>query len=316
MPKSFYYGGQAVIEGVMMRGEKGLAVGVRHPNGEVVLSSDPLASIYTGRWRRTPFVRGIIVLIESMVLGIKTLVYSANVALQEEDGKPGEPGFELPTPAIIGLLTLSLSFAVALFFMAPLLLTRLIDPHISSSLVSNLVEGGIRLVVFVAYLKIIGMMPSIRRVFSYHGAEHKTINAYEAGVPLEASEVQRYSTAHTRCGTSFLLAVMIIAILVFSLLGRPPLWIRMLSRVALLPVIAAIGYEAIRLGARFHKNALVAALTAPGLALQALTTRQPADDQVEVAVAALKRVLEMDGKIAAAPAPADYPAVTSTAPNS
>lgn len=315
MPTGFYYGGQAVIEGVMMRGEKGLAVGVRHPNGEVVVSSNPLASIYTGWLRRTPFLRGVVVLIESMVLGMKTLVYSANVALQEEDTEEGEQGFELPTLAVIGMLTLSLAFAVALFFILPLLLTRLTDPHIASSLVSNLVEGGIRLVIFVAYLKVIGMMPSIRRVFSYHGAEHKTINAYEAGVPLEPKHVQHYSTAHTRCGTSFLLAVLVIAILVFSLLGRPPLWIRMLSRVALLPVIAALGYETLRLSARFHKNRVMAALTSPGLALQALTTRQPADDQVEVAVAALKRVLEMDGRMAA-PAASDYPTVTSAAPSS
>ncbi len=314
MPDKFNYGGQAVIEGVMMRGEKWVAVGVRRPNGQVTINSNRLATVYTGWIRRIPMLRGSIVLIETMVLGIKALIHSANASLQEEDDSDGSKT-EIPPLAIFGLLTLSLAFAVGLFFVSPLLLTHLVDPYIASSVVSNVVEGVLRLAIFIAYLKLIGLMPNIRRVFAYHGAEHKAINAYEDGAPLEPDTVRPYSTAHTRCGTGFVLAVLVIAILVFSLLGRPPLWLRLVSRVALLPVIAALGYEAIRLGARYHKNSLVRMLLAPGLALQSLTTRQPRDDQVEVAVATLKHVLEKDGR-AVPPAPADYPSTTSASPSS
>jgi uncharacterized protein YqhQ len=183
---------------------------------------------------------------------------------------------------------------VGLFFIVPLFLTRGLDPHISSSLVSNVVEGSIRLAVFVIYLKVVGLMPDIKRVFAYHGAEHKVINAYEDGASMEVEAVRGYRTAHPRCGTGFLLVVLILAILVFALLGRPPLWLRLVSRVALLPVIAAVGYEAIRFGATHLKNRLVRAFVAPGLALQSMTTREPDDQQLEVALTALRGVMEAD----------------------
>ena len=237
--------------------------------------------------RKTPLIRGIIVLIEAMVLGIRVLLYSANVALEEEDEKI--------SGGMVGVLVIvSLVFAVGVFFMAPLFLTRLLDPYIPSSLVFNLIDGVIRLALFIAYLKLITLVPDIKRVFAYHGAEHKAVNAYEDGVPLEVEAVKKYSTAHVRCGTSFLFAVLIIAIVVFSLIGRPPLLQMVLSRLILIPVIAAIGYEVTHFGARHIKNGLVRAILAPGLWLQTLTTREPDDRQLEVAVTALKQVVEVD----------------------
>jgi len=287
MAKRFYYGGQAVIEGVMMRGRKAMVTAVRRPNGELTLDTQPLAGIYSGWMRRTPLLRGIIVLIEVLVLGIKTLLYSANVSLEEEEA-------EISGWLVWLMLAVSLAVSVALFFMAPLFLTKLLDPYIASSLVFALIEGFIRVVIFIAYLKAITLMPDIKRVFSYHGAEHKTVNAYEAGVPLEVEAVRKHSTANVRCGTSFLFTVLIIAIIVFALVGRPVLWLMVLSRILLIPVIAALGYEVIYFGGRHANNALVRAILAPGLWLQSLTTREPDDAQLEVAVSALGKVVELD----------------------
>jgi len=285
MAKRFYYGGQAVIEGVMMRGQKNMVTVVRRPSGELAVTDQPLAAIYTGRLRKIPFVRGIIVLIEALVLGIKSLLYSANVSLEEEEE-------EISGGLVWVILAISLVLGVALFFIAPLFLTRLLD--INSPIVFNLVDGLIRLVIFIAYLKLVALAPDIKRVFAYHGAEHKAVNAYEDGVPLEIEATRKYSTAHVRCGTSFLFAVLIIAILVFALVGLPSLWLMILSRIILIPVIAALGYEVIYFGARHIKNGLVRAILAPGLLLQTLTTREPDDSQLEVALAALEKVIEVD----------------------
>jgi len=294
MAKRFFYGGQAVIEGVMMRGQKTMVTAVRRPDGELAMNTQSLAAIYTGWMRRIPLIRGIIVLIGAMVLGIKALLYSANMSLEEED--------EISGRWVWLMLIISLIFAVALFLIVPLFLTKSIDPYISSSLVFHLIEGFIRLVVFIAYLKLIALMPDIRRVLAYHGAEHKTINAYENGVPLEVEAVRKYSIAHVRCGTSFLFTVLIIAIVVFALIGRPSLWLMVLSRIVLIPVIAAIGYEVTYFGARHIKNGLVRAALAPGLWLQGLTTREPDDSQIEVALSALKKVVEVEQPEAAAQA--------------
>jgi uncharacterized protein YqhQ len=194
-----------------------------------------------------------------------------------------------------GSVVIAIAFAIGLFFILPLLLTRyLIDPHITSALVSNIIEGILRIGIFIAYLKAITLMPDLKRVFAYHGAEHKVVNAYESGMPLELDYVKNYSTAHTRCGTSFLLAVMVIAIFVFALLGRPPLWISIISRIVLIPVIAAIGYEFVRFGAAHSDNRFVRGLLAPGLMLQTMTTREPDDRQLETAISALKKVVEAD----------------------
>ena len=287
MAQRFYYGGQAVIEGVMMRGQKAMVTAVRQSDGEVVIDTQSLPSISTSRMRRIPLIRGVVALIEAMYLGVKSLLYSANVSMEEE-------GEKLPGGLAWGMVAGSLAFAVAFFFIAPLFLTRLLDPYIQSSIIFHLIEGFIRLGFFIAYLRLITLARDIRRVFAYHGAEHKAVNAYEAGVPLEVEAVRRYSTAHVRCGTSFLFAVLIIAIIVFAIIGRPSVWVMVLSRIALIPLIAALGYEVTYFGARHLKNSLVRALLAPGLWLQGLTTREPDDNQLEVALSALKKVVEID----------------------
>lgn len=286
------------MEGVMMRGQKTIATAVRRPNGELSIQNKPLSSLYTGWMRRAPFIRGIIVLIESMVLGIGSLIYSANVALEEEEEK-------ISGGSVWLIMLLSLVFAVALFFMAPLLITKLFDPYIDSSIVFHLVEGFIRLAMFLIYLSLISLMPDIKKVFAYHGAEHKTINAYEHGEPLEPQAIRKYSTAHARCGTAFLLMVMLIAIIVFSLIGRQDIWIMVLSRILMLPIIASLGYETIQFAARHMNNVFARAMIAPGLWLQKLTTREPDDRQIEVAIAALKSVMESDREVVQAASSAD-----------
>lgn len=288
MAGTFHYGGQAVIEGVMIRGEKNVSLAVRRPDGEITLHAEPLGTIYTGRIREVPLLRGVLTLVETLILGIRSLIYSANVSL-------GEQGQEITPGMIWGMLAFGLAFAVAIFFLLPLLLTSRLDAYISSSILSNAVEGVLRLGLFLLYLKAISLMPDIRRLFAYHGAEHKVVNAYEHGAALEPNAVREYSTSHARCGTAFLLIVFVIAFIVFALLGRPSLWLRILSRIALIPVIAGIGYELMRLGAAHMGNALVRAIYAPSLALQALTTRDPDEGQLEVALHALKSALEADG---------------------
>jgi uncharacterized protein YqhQ len=229
-----------------------------------------------------PFVRGVIVMIESMALGIKSLMYSANVSLEEE-------GEKVSGGMVWLMLVVALGLVVTLFFIVPLLLTRLLN--IESSILFHLVDGLIRVAIFVIYLKLMGLMPDLKRVFAYHGAEHKVVNAYEAGVPLETEAVRTFSTAHVRCGTSFLFAVVIISILVFALVGIRSTWLMVLSRIVLIPVIAAIGYEIIYFAGRHSDNLFARVLSAPGLWLQSLTTRPPDDGQIEVALVALKGVM-------------------------
>ncbi len=289
MAEPFHYGGQAVIEGVMIRGKESMAISVRQPNGKLNIVRQPVGSIYKGRLREMPLVRGIIVLIETLVLGTRALLHSAQVASAEEVGE------KIPAAVLWGTVAASLAFAVALFFMAPLFATRyLIDPYTNSTLLSNVVEGLIRIGIFIAYLKLIGLMPDIKKVFAYHGAEHKVVNAYEAGIPLEVESVKNHSTAHARCGTAFIFIVLIIAIFVFALLGRPTLWISIVSRIVLIPVIAIIAYEIMKLGAAHIDNRIVRILLAPGLMLQAMTTKEPDDSQLEAAISALKEAVEID----------------------
>lgn len=287
MAKPFNYGGQAVIEGVMMRGREHLAIAVRRTNNEITTITKRLPNIFAGSPRQIPLVRGIIMLAETLVLGMQSLIYSADVFTEEEEVK-GKPVLLWSSVAIGFILGLVLFLAI------PLAITWAVDPYIGSDLVSNLVDGVIRLAIVIAYIGSIGLIPNIRRVFSYHGAEHKAINAYEAGVNLEVKEVRRYSTAHPRCGTGFLLIVLVIAIIAFIFMGRPPMYLRFLERLLFLPVIAAASYELMRLGAEHVKNGVVRTLLAPGLALQALTTRQPDDSQLEVSISALKTVIDAD----------------------
>jgi uncharacterized protein YqhQ len=291
----FHYGGQAVLEGVMMRGERNMSVAVRAPNGQIVTHQEALDSrIYTSRWSKLPLARGLIMLWDTLALGFRALSFSANVALEEEK-------VELTGGMMWGSLILSLGFVVAFFFLVPLFLVGLVDRYVTSALLSNLVEGLVRLGLFLGYLIGIGFLPDIRRVFAYHGAEHKTVNAYEAGATLEPASVAQFSTAHTRCGTSFLLVVIVIFFFLTTLMGRPPLLLRLASRVILVPLVAAIAYEWLRFSAAHYDHPLIRALAAPGLALQRLTTREPNPDMVEVAVVALQQVRQADA--AKAPLP-------------
>ncbi len=288
---SFFYGGQAVIEGVMMRGRASYAVAVRCPSGDIVVAVDALPkSLRSDALLKVPFVRGVLMLWEMLVLGLRSLTYSANVGL-------GAEGAKMDGPTLWGTLMVSLAFAVGLFMVFPLLAVSFVDTWVASSLVSNLIEGALRLGILMAYLGLIGLVPDIQRVFGYHGAEHKTINAFEAGDPLTVQAVRRHSLQHPRCGTGFLLVVVAVSIVVFALLGRPDMWLRVSSRVLLVPFIAALAYELIRLGARYYHLRTVRLALAPTMALQRLTTRQPDDGMVEVAIAALKAVLRSEGRV-------------------
>lgn len=286
---NFYYGGQAVIEGVMMRGRHQATVAVRRPTGDVVTYTEELpAGLYRRPLARLPFIRGLIALWEMLILGTRMMLYSARVqALGKLDA-------EIPKRAVVLILAFSLTFAIGLFFVLPLLLTRS-GGLTGSSLAGNAVEGVLRLLIFVGYLGLVGRMGRMRRVFQYHGAEHKTVNAFEHGAELTPESVQRFSTIHVRCGTAFLLWVVVISIFVFALIGRPPLIVGIVARVVLVPLIAACSYELLRLGARFYHVRVVRAIIQPGLWLQRLTTREPSDDQVAVAIAALRPVLRADG---------------------
>ncbi len=293
MPKRFHYGGQAVLEGVMMRGPKKAATAVRKANGEIVSRTDPLNPIYSGRPRKIPFIRGFFALIETVVLGIKALMFSANVAVEEELE-------EEPKPIIIWIpIVFGIVFGIVLFVLLPMFITHYgVDEVVDEAWLSNLADGLIRVLILIAYMAAMSLIPDIRRVFAYHGAEHKTVNAYEAGEPLEPASVQKYSTAHTRCGTGFLLIVMVIAVIVFVFTGKQEIWIRILIRLAILPVIAAFGYEIIQFAADRMDNILVQAIIRPGMWLQSLTTRQPDDEMVAVAIEALNEVLEPEEKSA------------------
>ncbi|GAB4470196.1 MAG: DUF1385 domain-containing protein [Anaerolineae bacterium] len=286
MAQRFNYGGQAVIEGVMMRGSRGFAVAVRDPEGQIVIHEEPISSsLYNGFWSRVPFVRGLGLLWDSLGLGMRALTFSADVAVGEEA--------EFSGPVAWGTIALSLVLGVALFFLAPAAAADGLHGlfGIESAFLGNLLEGVIRLIVVLAYIWGIGRMAEIQRVFQYHGAEHKTINAYEAGEPLTPESVARFPLEHPRCGTGFLLVVVVISVLVFALLGRPPIWLRLLSRVVLVPVIAGIAYEYIRFLARHLDKLWARILVQPQLWLQRLTTREPTPDMLEVGIAALERVL-------------------------
>jgi uncharacterized protein YqhQ len=284
--KPFNYGGQALIEGVMMRGSRAMAIAVRDPEGEIVTHVEPVnEALYNGLISRVPFVRGLTMLWDALGLGIRSLMFSADVAMGDET----EANFS--GPLAWGTVAVSLIFGIGLFFVLPLTLIGFIDSLISSSLLSNILEGAIRLLLFIGYVWAIGRMPDIKRVFAYHGAEHKTINAYEAGAELKPSTVQRFTTLHPRCGTAFLLSVVVISILLFSLLGRPALWLRLLSRIVLIPVVAGLAYEYIRFTARHLDKSWMRAIVIPNLMMQRLTTREPEEDMLEVSITAFNYMM-------------------------
>lgn len=287
---NFNYGGQALLEGVMMRGGRAVAVAVRHPDGHIVTRTEPLnRTIYSSRVLRLPFLRGLVLLWDALVLGTRMLTFSANVALSEDEEQLG--GW-----ALTGTVLTALAFGIGLFFLLPLWISRLMGPALGSALLENLAEGLVRLVVILAYLAVIARTEAIRRVFAYHGAEHKTINAYEAGLELSLPNLARSSITHPRCGTAFLLWVVVVSILVFSLLGRPPLALLVLSRIALLPLIAGLSYEVIRLGARHYHRPWVRTILAPSVALQGMTTREPDAGMLEVAIRAFELMMEEEAK--------------------
>ncbi len=319
----FYYGGQAVMEGVMMRGRRSAAVAIRRPNGSIYLYEEALhPRLYQNRLFRLPFLRGMLLLWEMLVLGTRLMTLSANIATGAIDpdaayaeseapimkvANPsitGDPANALPenpqAPPQIGGVALALSlfvslgFAIAIFFLGPLLITGLLHHQIGEGWLNLAIEGLIRLGLLIGYLYLIGRVPEIQRVFGYHGAEHKAVNAMEQGEPLDIPHVRQASRAHTRCGTGFLLLVVVVSIVVFALVGSPSLPIKVLSRVLLVPVVAGIAYELMRLGAANYRHRVVRWLLAPGLALQGLTTREPDDSMIECAIAALNRVMRRD----------------------
>lgn len=284
MARRALYGGQAVIEGVMIRGPRAVAVACRRADGTIAHRTDAIGGKFSARMRRVPLLRGIVVVWETVTVGMWALIYSSNVQLGEEGKELG------PWTASITFLA-ALGLVVVVLFAGPVLLADLLESVIDRSWIIALLEGVMRLAILVAYLFIIGLMPDIRRVYAYHGAEHKSIHALEAGDSLDVASVQRYSVAHIRCGTSFLLTVVILSIVVFLALGTPDLWLRVASRIVLIPLIAAVAYEVIRLGGMLQHKWLVRMVMAPNLALQALTTREPDDGQIEVAIYALKRAM-------------------------
>jgi uncharacterized protein YqhQ len=320
---TFYYGGQAVMEGVMMRGRKSAAMAIRRPDGGVYLYEEALnPRLYKNRFFRLPFLRGMLLLWEMLILGTRLMTLSANVATgaidtdiaTSESQAPGMRPVEssvvgnspdsIPekpeTPPQIGgvalvfTLLISLGFAIAVFFLAPLLIAGFFSNQTGAGWLNLTIEGLIRLGLLIGYLFLIGRIPDIQRVFGYHGAEHKAINAMENGKPLEIPHVRQASRVHTRCGTGFLLLVVVVSIVVFAFVGSPSLLIKIISRVLLVPIVAGIAYELMRLGAANYRYRIVRWLLAPGLALQGLTTREPDDSMIECAIAALNRVIHRD----------------------
>jgi len=286
-------GGQAVLEGVMMRSPGNWAVAVRTPAGSIAQVTRPIDSAMARHWvLRLPVIRGVMALGESLAIGFRALAISANYAAQEEGADPAEAEKELSRGALIFAFAIAIGFAVALFKVTPGLITEALP--IKSGGWFVIVEGAIRVSIFVAYLGLISLLPDLRRVFQYHGAEHKAINAYEAGEELDPETVQRYSLIHPRCGTAFLLWVMVIAVFVFAFFGRPAWYWLIVERIALLPFIAGLAYELIRFAGK-HQNRVVMTILAPGLWLQRLTTREPSLEQLEVSIRALREVLELEG---------------------
>jgi uncharacterized protein YqhQ len=283
------FGGQAVLEGVMMRSPSSWAVAVRKPNGTIVeVVRDVSSPMRRHRIWRLPVIRGVMALGESLAIGFRALAISANYAAQEEDDD-GEVSTEIGRTQIIISFVFAIGFALALFKVGPLLITNWLP--IDSTQWFVIVEGVIRVSMFILYIVLISLLPDLRRVFQYHGAEHKAINALEAGAELTPSNVQRFSLIHPRCGTAFLLWVMVIAIFVFAIVGRHSWYWMIISRIALLPVIAGLAYELIRFAGKHQSSKVLRILLAPGLWLQRLTTRDPSLDQIEVSIRALEEVL-------------------------
>ena len=291
---SMSVGGQAVLEGVMMRTPSSWSVAVRRADGEVATLSEPVNSVAARRrWLRVPVIRGVVALGESLVIGFRALAISAGYAAADEEGESGDDvTAELSRGQLIFAFAIAIGFTVVVFKVSPALITNLLP--IDSTGIFVVVEGLIRVGLLVGYLALISLIPDLRRVFQYHAAEHKAINAYEDGAELTPESVQAYSKIHLRCGTAFLLWVMVIAIFVFAFFGHPAWYWLIATRILLLPVIAGLAYELIRFAGKHATNRVVRWFLAPGLWLQRLTTRQPSLDQLEVSIRALEEVLERE----------------------
>jgi len=298
----FSYGGQALIEGVLMRGRDAIAVALRHPDGRIVWSDERLGGGFRGTRRaKLPFVRGLVVLYETLVIGTRWLVRSAGVAAAGElapattaDGSPADAA-DLGKGSIALMLIFTLVLGLGLFFFVPLLVARFVAGG-QPGIVERAVEGVVQVAIFLGYLILIGRTSDVRRTFQYHGAEHMTIHALEAGDPLTVEEVRKYPTAHPRCGTEFLVVVILVSIITFSIVGRQSLPFMIISRLILIPVIAAVSYELLRFGAQHRGSAVVRALSAPGIWVQKITTKQPTDDMIEVAIVSMEQAMTADGE--------------------
>ena len=304
------YGGQAVLEGVMMRGRRWASVAVRAPNREIVVRSERLpVHLYAGWISKTPFLRGLTVLWDSLGLRMKALMFSAEVAEREDEAptlvRGGGEGSQGARPQDGGPTTfgqtlqwttvaVAMLFGIGVFFLLPLGAAALLELVVENTLIVHLFEGLVRLGLLVGYVWAIGFVPEIRRVFAYHGAEHMTIHAFEAGEPLDQEHIGKYPPAHPRCGTAFLLLVVAISILLFALIPTDNWWVRIASRIVSIPLIAGIAYEVLKLGGRHAEHPLVHLIVVPGLALQALTTRYPEPDMIEVAVKSFETMLELE----------------------
>lgn len=289
-PKLPSYGGQALIEGILMRGSRGVAAAMRTPDGKIIIQTEPLKGIYQSKIKSIPFLRGLIMLWDSLGLGMRYLTISANIQTNENEKIEG--------PALYATLALSIALAVGLFFVTPALVSQGLEIWLGwNAWVSNLLEGILRLGLIIGYIWAVGKIPEIKRVFIYHGAEHKTINAFERGVPLTPESVSTQSTEHPRCGTSFLLTLAVISILLFSILGPLPFIWRTLSRIILIPVLAGIAYEYIRWAADHLGNPFVRWLIKPNLALQRLTTGEPGLLELETSIAAFQAMISLEESI-------------------
>jgi uncharacterized protein YqhQ len=291
MAERFSYGGQAVIEGVMMRGLNLAVVAVRGPDKQIVVRQRELNGARRRRRENIPFLRGLQLLGEALTIGTWSLMASATIA----EGAEEEP---MSKGSMTGAIIMSLAMAIGIFILLPALIAQGLQAPLGlTTLGRNMLEGVLHLLIFIGYLGLIGLVPDIRRVFGYHGAEHKTVSAYEAGVPLTVEEVRRFSTIHPRCGTTLLLVVVAFSILFLAPLSGFPFLVRVLSKVLMVPLITALAYELLRLAARHYHRGWVRTVMAPALAMQRLTTREPDDSMIEVAIAALAPVLEADGKV-------------------
>ena len=286
------YGGQAVVEGVMIRAPGHMAVAVRHPRGHIVRHARELRGFATGRARRVPLLRGALVLWETLSLGMRAINYSSRIAVADAEAEDdGADAPEFPETVSWGSLAVAMVFAAGLFFVGPVLPANALESAGVPRAGAVVIEAVLRMGLFTGYLALIGLLPDVRRVFQYHGAEHMTIHAWEAGRPLTVASVRESPKEHARCGTSLLVVLVAVALLVFlafDLLVDQGLLVRAASRIVLLAPVAGLSYEALRLGARFQSNALGRALFTPNIALQRITTRAPADDQIEVAIAAFE----------------------------